>query len=143
MTESTLWLIVTGFFVSLEMLSRSAYLLMLAFGALCAALLAWVGASQGVQLMAAAAIGGLAVAAWHFHLLKRGPLLHSTGFDPEFPDVEIGTQVDVQKWETDGTCKVRHEGMVCVGRHFGPHLPSLGLHRVISTDGSFLVLELI
>ena len=72
MTESTLWLIVTGFFVSLEMLSRSAYLLMLAFGALCAALLAWVGASQGVQLMAAAAIGGLAVAAWHFHLLKRG-----------------------------------------------------------------------
>ena len=143
MTESTLWLIVTGFFVSLEMLSRSAYLLILALGAACAALLAWVGASQGMQLIAAAAIGGVAVAIWHRHLLKRGPLLHSTGFDSVFPDIEIGTQIDVQKWESDGTCKVRHDGMVCVGRHYGPHLPSLGLHRVISIDGSFLVLELI
>ena len=67
MTESTLWLIVTGF-VSLEMLSRSALLCS------CSPLAhrvrhCWLGwVSQGVQLMAAAAIGGLAVAAWHFHL---------------------------------------------------------------------------
>lgn len=141
MSESTLWWIVTGFFVSLELLSGSAYLFMLALGAAAAAFSAGLGAPQPAQLVAAAVVGGLAVVVWHFHLLKRGPLAQATGIGPDLPDVEIGAHVDVEKWETDGTCRVKHQGTVCVGRHFGPHLPKDGIHRIKSVDGSFLVLE--
>lgn len=142
MSESTLWWIVTGFFVSLELLSGSAYLFMLALGAAAAALSAGLGATQAIQLMAAAFVGGLAVVVWHFHLLKRGPLNHVTDFGTLAPaQVHIGDHVEVEKWESDGTCRVKHQGEVCVGRHFGPQLPKHGRHRIKSVDGQFLVLE--
>ncbi|HET8693432.1 MAG: NfeD family protein [Burkholderiales bacterium] len=141
MSESALWWIVTGFFVSLEMLSRSAYLFMLALGAAAAAMAASLGAPQATQLIAASIVGGIGVASLHFHLLKRGRLAHTTDFGSELPPVDIGAEVHVDHWESDGTCKVQHKGTVCVGRHFGPHLPSLGKHRIKSVDGPFLVLE--
>ncbi|HET8870767.1 MAG TPA: NfeD family protein [Aquabacterium sp.] len=141
MSESTLWWIVTGFFVSLELLSRSAYLFMLALGAAAAALTASMGAPQPAQLVAASAVGGIAVATLHFHLLKRGRLLHATDFGTELPPVEIGAEVEVEHWENDGTCRIHHQGTVCVGRHFGPNVPTQGRHRIKSVDGSFLVLE--
>lgn len=141
MSEATLWLIVTGFFVSLELLTRSAYLFMLGLGAAAAAMLANFGLPQSVQLVAAAGVGGIGVVAWHFHLLKRGPLPDSTGFASELPQVEIGAHVEVEHWEADGTCKIHHQGVVCVGRHFGPHLPALGRHRIKSVDGFVVMLE--
>ncbi len=141
MSEATLWLIVTGFFVSLELLTRSAYLFLLGLGAAVAALLANLGASQSAQLVSAALVGGAAVVAWHFHLMKRGPLPDSTGFASELPQVEIGAHVEVDRWEADGTCKIRHQGVVCVGRHFGPHLPEQGLHRIKAIDGFVVMLE--
>ncbi|MGE5453319.1 MAG: NfeD family protein [Acidobacteriota bacterium] len=141
MSESTLWWIVTGFFVSLELLSGSAYLFMLALGAAAAALSAVLGATQTTQLMAAAMVGGLAVVVWHYHLLKRGPLTHATDFGSLTPQVQIGDHVEVERWESDGTCRVKHQGEICVGRHFGPQLPKHGRHRIKSVDGPFLVLE--
>ena len=142
MSESTLWWIVTGFFVSLELLSGSAYLFMLALGAAAAALAAGLGATQAIQLIAAATIGGLAVGIWHLHLMKRGPLTHITDFGTLAPaQVQIGDHVDVDQWESDGTCRVKHQGEVCVGRHFGPQVPAHGRHRIKSVDGQFLVLE--
>lgn len=74
MSESTLWWIVAGFFVSLEMLSGSLYLIILAGGAASAAICAMLKMPQEAQLAAAAIVGGLGVWFWHRHLLKRGPI---------------------------------------------------------------------
>lgn len=141
MSESTLWWIVTGFFVSLELLSGSAYLLMLALGAAAAALTALFGLPQPAQLVTATLVGGFAVLIWHLHLLKRGALVTAVDGAFAMQDVEIGSQVIVDHWEADGTCKVTHKGRPCIGRHFGPELPANGLHRIKKLDGAYLILE--
>lgn len=141
MSESTLWWIIAGFFVSLELLSRSAYLLLLAAGAVVAALLATAGAPQIVQLAFAAAIGGGGVFFWHRQLLKRGPLdtegYNTTGLG----DLDVGEEVSVKGWAPDGTAQVRYRGGEWLARHHGPHLPRSGPHRIRAVETTYLVLE--
>lgn len=141
MSESTLWWIIAGFFVSLEMLTRSAYLLILATGAAIAALAAMVGAPQLLQLGLAALIGGGGVLFWHRQLLKRGPLdtegYNTTGLG----DLDVGEEVSVARWAPDGTAHVLYRGGEWLARHHGPHVPRSGRHRIRAVETTCLVLE--
>src|SRR6187455_326685 len=69
MAESTIWWLLTGTAVAVELLTGTFYLLMLAIGLAAGALAAHAGAGTTVQLVTAALVGGGAVGAWH---LKRG-----------------------------------------------------------------------
>ena len=69
MAESTIWWLLTGTAVAIELITGTFYLLMLAIGLAAAAITAHAGAGMTVQLVMAALVGGGAVAAWH---LKRG-----------------------------------------------------------------------
>lgn len=141
MSESTLWWIVAGFFISLELLSGSSYLFMLALGATAAAVSAMSGAAQTVQLLLAAVVGGGAVVLWHRQLLKRGPLdtegYNTTGLG----QLDVGEEVRVAKWSPDGTTQVQYRGSEWLARHHGPHVPKSGLHRIRAVETSYLVLE--
>lgn len=141
MSESTLWWIIAGFLVSLEMLTRSAYLLILAVGAGIAALLAMVGASQAVQLGLAASIGGGGVLCWHRQLLKRGPLETDDYNTTGLGDLDVGEEVSVARWASDGTAHVLYRGGEWMARHHGPHLPRSGRHRIRAIETTCLVLE--
>ena len=61
MADSTLWWLLTGAAVAVELLTATFYLLMLAIGLGAAALAAHAGASMAVQLALAALVGGGAV----------------------------------------------------------------------------------
>jgi membrane protein implicated in regulation of membrane protease activity len=141
MSESTLWWIITGFFVSLEMLSGSFYLFMLALGAAAAALCAMTGADQTMQLLVAAGVGGIAVMLWHRKLLKRGAIdtlgYNTTGLG----ELDVGEEVAVPAWAPDGTTHVRYRGSEWLARHHGPHLPRSGQHRILAVESTCLVLE--
>jgi len=141
MSESTLWWLIAGFFVSLELLSGSSYLFMLALGAGAAAVSAMVGAVQTVQLTLAALVGGIALVLWHRQLLKRGPLdtegYNTTGLG----QLDVGEQVRVAKWSPDGTAQVEYRGSEWQARHHGPHRPKSGLHRIRAIETTHLVLE--
>jgi membrane protein implicated in regulation of membrane protease activity len=141
MSESTLWWIICGFFVSLEMLSGSMYLLMLALGAGAAALCAMIGVDQTFQLIVAAGVGGGAVMLWHRKLLKRGAIdtlgYNTTGLG----DLDVGEQVVVGKWLPDGTAQVLYRGSEWPARHHGPHVPRSGQHRILAVESTCLVLE--
>src|SRR4051794_34211163 len=69
MADSTLWWLLAGAAVAVELLTGTFYLLMLAIGLVAGALAAYSGADQTIQLVVAALVGGGAVIAWH---LKRG-----------------------------------------------------------------------
>src|SRR5262245_21732576 len=58
---STVWWVVTGGLVALELATGTFYLLMLAIGAAAAALMAYAGAGLSLQLVVAAVVGGGAV----------------------------------------------------------------------------------
>lgn len=141
MSESTLWWLVAGFFVSLEMLTGSLYLLMLALGAGAAALCAWGHVSQDMQLLVAAAIGGGGVLLWHRHLLKRGAIDTEGYSTTGLSTLDVGEEVSVARWAPDGTAEVLYRGSAWLARHHGPHVPQTGIHRIMAIESCYLVLE--
>jgi hypothetical protein len=70
MAESTIWWLLAGAAVVIELITGTFYLLMLAIGLAAGALAAHAGLAMTGQLVVAALVGGGAVAGWH---VWRGP----------------------------------------------------------------------
>ena len=141
MVDSTLWWIVAGFFVSLELLTGSFYLLMLALGAAAAAIAATLGAPQSYQLVLAAVVGGGAVYAWHRRLLQRGMLGVEDYTTTGLGSLDVGEHVTVDRWLPDGTAQVHYRGSEWQARYHGAHVPAAGRHRIRAIESNYLVLE--
>jgi membrane protein implicated in regulation of membrane protease activity len=139
MAESTIWWLLAGIAVAVELATGTFYLLMLAFGMAAAALAAHAGASMTVQLLAAAAVGGGAVLGWH---LKRSR-------EPEAPDasvnpdvnLDIGEVVHITNWNADGTASIKYRGANWTVIPVEGAIPVAGPHRVRQVIGSRLVVE--
>jgi len=141
MGESTLWWIVAGFFVSLELLTGSFYLLMLALGAGAAAVAAMSGASQSHQLILAAVVGGGAVYLWHRRLLQRGMLGVEDYTTTGLGSLDVGEQVSVSPCGSNGPHQLHYRGSEWKARDHGAHVPKAGLHRIRAIESNYLVLE--
>ena len=72
MSDATVWWLLAGAAVALELVSGTFYLLMLALGLAAAALAAHAGAGLAWQLSCAALVGGGAVLAWSRLARQRG-----------------------------------------------------------------------
>ena len=141
MSESTLWWIVAGFFVSMELLTGSFYLLMLGLGAAVAAAGAMAGANQTVQFALAALVGGGAVYLWHRKLLRRGMLGVDDYTSTGLGSLDVGERVTVTQWLPDGTARVHYRGSDWTARYHGAHVPASGPHRIRAVESNYLVLE--
>ena len=133
------WWIVAGVLVAIELASGTFYLLMLALGAVAAALAAHVGMSMPIQLFAAALVGGGAVAGWHQRQRMRpGPAPANANRDV---NLDIGEHVHVAEWQPDGTASVDYRGARWSARHAGVDVPSPGEFVIQAIEGSRLVLS--
>ncbi len=141
MNESTLWWVIAGFFMSLELLAGSTYLIMLALGAAIAAVSAHLGATEPVQMTLATLTGGGLVMMCHRRLLKRGVLMLEDYSTTGLGDLDVGEVVCVKGWAPDGTAEVEYRGGSWLARHHGPLLPSSGTHRIRAIEPTCLVLE--
>nr|MBP9061711.1 NfeD family protein [Rhodoferax sp.] len=70
MTESTLWWVLAGAMVAVELLTGTFYLLMLAIGMAAGAIAAHAGMPLSLQLVVASVVGGGAVVAWRSYKQK-------------------------------------------------------------------------
>lgn len=139
MAESTIWWLLAGAAVAIELVTGTFYLLMLAIGLAAAALAAHAGAALPAQLIAAGVIGGGAVAAWH---LARGR-------KPAAPDasanrdvnLDVGETVLVEAWNADGTATVKYRGASWTVALEPGAAAAPGLHRVRQVVGSRLIVE--
>jgi membrane protein implicated in regulation of membrane protease activity len=139
MGESTIWWLLTGAAVAVELLTGTFYLLMLAIGLAAGAIAAHAGASPTVQLITAAAVGGGAVATWHLRRGKR----------PGEPDaaanrdvnLDIGEVVQVDAWNADGTASVKYRGANWTVVALAGAVHGTGPHRVREVVGNRLVVE--
>ena len=113
-----------GAAVAAELVTGTFYLLMLALGLAAGALAAHVGAPLTAQLIAAALVGGGAVAGWHLAARRAA---HRTAPPTANRDVnlDIGERVHVDAWNRDGTARVNYRGAnwtarLAAGRHRRP-----------------------
>jgi membrane protein implicated in regulation of membrane protease activity len=138
-SAATWWWIAAGVLVAAELLTGTFYLLMLALGAVGAALAAHAGAGSSVQIVAAAVLGGGATAAWHF-MRARAPRSAPAASNRDV-NLDIGSAVQVETWSTDGTARVHYRGATWAARHVGPGVPAPGEHQIVSVTGSELGLS--
>jgi membrane protein implicated in regulation of membrane protease activity len=139
MSDPTLWWIVTGIAVGIELLTGTFYLLMIAIGLAAAAIAAHSGVAMPAQLFTAAVVGGAAVlVCYRVRLRKVGA--PSVRADRSV-NLDIGETVHIDAWNADGTASVKYRGAQWAVVHRPGQSPQPGLHRVTELTGNRLVVE--
>lgn len=139
MTEPTVWWLLAGAAVALELFVGAIYLLMFAIGLACAALAAHAGASVVVQMLTAALVGGGSAVLWHFKRPGQGRELPAQA-NPDV-NMDIGETVMVSAWNADGTANVHYRGANWTAIHRAGVSPSPGPHRVAELVGNRLLVD--
>ena len=141
MASSTIWWLLTGAAVVLELVSGTGtvYLLLIGGGFAAAAISAHLGAALGTQFIVAAVVSVSAVIAWHAIRRKRPPG-PPTSANPDV-NLDIGERVQVDTWNADGTATVRYRGTQWTAIARAGDVPTAGQHRVVEVIGSRLVVE--
>ncbi len=139
MAESTIWWLLAGAMVAVELLTGTFYLLMLALGLVAAALASHAGASTPAQLVIASLAGGGAVMAWYF-VKKRRPGDPSPRSDRSV-NLDVGETVLIESWSPDGTATVKYRGASWTVIHRPGVAPTPGPHRVAELVGNRLLVE--
>lgn len=139
MAESTVWWLLAGAAVAIELLTGTFYLLMLAIGLAAAAVAANLGFSMPVQLVLAAVFGGGAVVGWHL-VRQRGPRELPAAANRDV-NLDIGETVHVTRWHPDGTTLVKYRGAQWTAVPAPGTIPVAGPHRIREVVGSRLVID--
>ncbi|MGH6625751.1 MAG: NfeD family protein [Burkholderiaceae bacterium] len=139
MTESTIWWLLAGTFVAVELVSGTFYLLMVAIGLVAAAVAAHLGASVIVQVAVAAAIGGGAVVLWYS--IQRQRTADAPVSANRDVNLDVGETVQVEAWNPDGTATVKYRGASWTVVHRPGQAPSPGPHRVAEVIGNRLLVD--
>ena len=140
MDTSTIWWILAGSAVAVELVTGTFYLLMLALGFTAGALGAYMGLAVIGQMLMAAAIGGGAVAVWHWRR-SQSPAPLAANANPDV-HLDIGETVHVVGWNADGTASVYFRGAQWTAIAADPAGPfSPGNFRIKELLGNRLVVE--
>ena len=140
MNEATIWWVLAASAVALELATGTFYLLMLAIGLAAGGLAAHLGLALITQMLMAAAIGGGAVAAWHWRRSQSPPPLPANA--NRDVHLDIGEAVHVPRWNADGTASVHFRGAQWTAIAADPATaPSPGNFRIKEMLGNRLVIE--
>ena len=138
-TASTLWWLAAAGLVAAELATGTFYLLMLAGGAAAAAITGHAGLGLTGQLLAAAGVGGGAVALWHLRQVRRPP--RATAGANRDVNLDIGSTVHVAQWHADGSARVNYRGAGWDVRFKGSGTPAAGDFVIHAIEGSCLLLD--
>jgi membrane protein implicated in regulation of membrane protease activity len=139
MAESTIWWLITGGAVAVELLTGTFYLLMLAIGLGSAAVAAHLGLGLTSQLVVAALVGGGAVVAWHLRQMKN-PTEPPAQANANV-NLDIGETVQIDHWNPDGSADVNYRGARWTAVHRAGVTPDTGPHRVAELVGNRLLVD--
>ena len=138
MDNPTAWWILAGFFVAMELLSGTFYLLMLAIGAVAGALAAHAGLDPQWHWVAFTVVGGGAVVALY---LSRRTFGKRTSIEARHDNLDLGATVDVTGWSADGVARVHYRGSDWSARLARRGPLCTGPHRIAGQDGNVLLIE--
>ena len=138
MNATTVWWLLAGTLVALELMSGTFYLLMLAIGAAAGALAAGAGLDLTAQVVSAAAVGGLEVVLWSFRRPQKSAAQAS---QDQGVHLDIGETVQVQAWDAEGQAQVKYRGALWSAVLAEGQAQAPGLHRIEAISGNRLVLK--
>lgn len=138
MSMTTIWWLLSGALVALELMTGTFYLLMLAIGTVAAALASLAGITLTGQFVTAALVGGLAVVLWR-RVQQRQPA--PAPQQDQAVHLDIGQTVHVQAWDASGCTQVRHRGALWAAVCAPGEPPEPGTHRIEAMTGNQLVLR--
>lgn len=137
MNDTTMWWVLAGALVALELATGTFYLLMLGLGAVAGALAAMAGYNISTQLVAAALVGGagaLLLAQWRQRQV-------STATQAQDQHLDLGATVQVDAWDAQGTAQVKHRGAAWTAVLAPSQIATTGVYRIQALTGNRLVLE--
>lgn len=139
MALSTVWWLVTGGLIAVELLTGTFYLLMLSLGAAAAALAAHSGMTLTGQMVVGAVVGALAGTLWH---LKNGRPKNSAEASRDANiHLDLGETVQVTEWDAGGLALVKHRGAQWTALLAPGQTPTTGAHRIVQMQGNRLIIE--
>ncbi len=138
MAESTIWWLLAGSFVVIELLTGTFYLLLLSIGLVAAAIAAHAGASATVQLVVAAVVGGGSVLTWRRYKQRTPSAPASASHDV---NLDVGEIVHVDAWSPDGTSSVKYRGANWGVSLVAGATPAPGSYSIVEVVGSRLVVK--
>lgn len=143
MSNPTVWWLLVGITVAIELATGTFYLLMIGIGLAAAAVAAHLGLPLPGQLVTAALVGGGAVVMWHWQGGKK-PKALQVNANPDV-HIDIGELVTVTEWEADGTTSVNYRGAhwtaVLAHRLKADAHPAAGQYRITEMSGNRLLIE--
>lgn len=139
MSDSTIWWVLAGAAVTVELMTGTFYLLMVAVGLVAAALAAHLGATFPVELVVASVVGGGAVIAWRAYRLKN-PAARPAGSNPDV-NLDVGETVQVNAWNPDGTGEVKYRGANWQVSLRSDAAPEPGPHVIEEVIGNRLIVR--
>ena len=139
MSQSSIWWLLAGTAVAIELATGTFYLLMIGMGMAAAAVAAHLGLPLTGQILMAAFSGGGAVAFWHWQNSKR-PQSTPLNANPDV-HIDIGEAVQVDQWNADGTASVKYRGANWTAIQATSSPPTTGQFRIKEMLGNRLVIE--
>ncbi len=139
MAESTIWWVLAGAVIAVELITGTFYLLMLSMGLIVAGLAAMMGVSVELQLVIASLVSGGSVMIWRCYKLKTKST-KNTGTKTDV-NLDIGATVQVDEWRPDGTSTVFYRGANWTALPIAGAMPSVGTHHIVKVEGSRLIIE--
>lgn len=133
------WWVLAGILIAAELFTGTFYLLLLALGAVAAALVAWSGAGVSAQLIVAAIVSAGSVTAGYVWRSKR-PSDASSGRNRDVI-LDVGELVEVSEWSKDGTAKVHYRGATWQAQIEPGSQAVAGPQRIVGMNGSALILK--
>jgi membrane protein implicated in regulation of membrane protease activity len=143
MENSTIWWLLAGVCVALELATGTFYLLMLALGMAAGAVSAHLGFGSTNQLVVAALFGGGCTLAWHWLRPNKKTDNQTTNQDVH---LDIGAAVNVEAWDASQATSVVHRGASWSAKSNqqglqGGAMLEVGLHRIVAVESNTLVLS--
>ena len=137
MSLTTLWWVLTGIAVAIELMTGTFYLLLVAAGMASGALASLAGLGLSSQILVSALVGGGSVVLWHLWRRRSAPSQPASQ-DPGV-NLDVGAVVHVAQWDAEGLASVRHRGATWVAQLEPGHVAATGAHRITAVVGSRLV----
>ncbi|MGB7739217.1 MAG: NfeD family protein [Steroidobacteraceae bacterium] len=138
LSATTVWWVLAGIAVAVELATGTFYLLMLALGLAAGALASHLGFGVPLQIVIAGIVGGGATALWHVRRAREAPVAPAA--QNRDVNLDIGERVYVQEWAANRTARVLYRGSPWEAR-LAPGAPlAAGEHVVSAVEGNWLVL---
>jgi membrane protein implicated in regulation of membrane protease activity len=142
MEQSSIWWLLAGGAVAVELMTGTFYLLMLALGMAAGAIAAHLGLGTTGQLLVAAVVGAGTTLTWRAVRQSHGAPAHANS--NRDVNLDIGETVQVDAWQPDGTASVNYRGARWSVAHrtnpantaSGAAAATPGLHRIVEVVGN-------